>query len=267
MIDHGGGGMTVTFLGVSGSYAAQGRGTSCVLVRQNGRALIFDMGTGLARLQGIDEADILLSHYHYDHIGGMPFFEPFFTHGRFDVYAAPPAGSSVKAALSDYMRHPYWPITVSQFTADLNFHDIQGDRFRLDSGAEVRTVPLNHPGGATGYRVDWGGRSLAYVCDHECGGDESALVKLCHNCDMVIYDAFFVKDEIDSGRYEGWGHSHHTAGIALAELAGAKRIAFTHHAPWRTDTDLARLAAETAARFPGAVIATEDLRVDLETGD
>jgi len=259
---------TVTFMGVGGSCAAgskrrarYGSNTSCVLARIGGRPVIIDMGTGLVRLTDISGADILLSHFHYDHIEGMPSFVPFFNEGRFDIYARPPDGLSVDAALSDYMKKPYLPITYSDFKADIRCHKIDGARFTIACGAEIDTLPLPHPGGCTGFRIAYGGRALIYLCDSEHDGGDTA--EFCAGCDLVIYDAHFTADEYASGRYTGWGHSNHEAGIALAEASGARRIAFTHHAVWRTDDELDALAENLRKRFTQTYIAAEDMEIEL----
>jgi phosphoribosyl 1,2-cyclic phosphodiesterase len=277
---------TVTFLGVGGSCAVStplraryGANTPCVLAEAGGRLAVFDMGTGLHRLPEIvgevREADILLSHFHYDHIQGMPYFPPFFREGRYDIYARAPEGSDVKSVLSDLMRTPYHPVSFAGFRADIRCHDLEGAEFTTASGLNVATVALNHPGGCTGYRLEYEGRLLVYLCDHEYSpspehghakgeeNDEPVIINFCKNADLVVYDAFVTAAEYAGGKYTGWGHSHHEAGLDLAEAAGAKRIAFMHHAAWRTDAELDTIAEEIRARNPEAYMAAEGMRISL----
>ena len=251
---------TVTFLGVGGSCSAgdrrrvrYGSNTSCVLVRVGERPIILDMGTGLVRLTGtagndvLRGADILLSHFHYDHIEGMPFFEPLFVDGRFDIYARPPETSDVKTTITNFFKDPYLPIKYNYYNAELHCHDLLTPSFTTATGIEVSTMPLNHPGGCTGYRIEYDGHVLVYLSDHEHTGDETATVQFSAGADLIIYDAHFTRAEYDTGRFIGWGHSHHEAGLKLAETAGAGRIAFTHHAIWRTDDELDELEQQCKA--------------------
>jgi phosphoribosyl 1,2-cyclic phosphodiesterase len=231
------------------------------------RLVIFDMGTGLAKLPQlvgeVREADILLSHFHYDHIQGLPYFPSFFQEGHFAIYARSPQGSDVKSTLSDYMRIPYHPSPFAGFRAEMVCIDLGGADFVTASGLAVQTVALNHPGGCTGFRVEDCGRSMVYLCDHEAKNDESVIIEFCKNADLVVYDAFVTAEEYASGRYNGWGHSHHEAGLALAEAAQAKKIAFMHHALWRSDDELDAIGAQLRERNPAAVMAAEGMKIEL----
>jgi ribonuclease BN (tRNA processing enzyme) len=161
------------------------------------------------------------------------------------------------------MKPPFWPIRFSDLRADIRCRDITTPGFITRSGISVETFPLNHPGGATGFRIQYGGRNVIYICDHEHVGEKSGLTYFCADADLIIYDAFATKDEYDSGRYNGWGHSHHESGIILAESVGAGRIALTHHAPWRTDDELDALAEKVKTLYAGACIAYEGMTIEI----
>jgi phosphoribosyl 1,2-cyclic phosphodiesterase len=264
----------VTFAGVGGSCsvgsplrARYGANTPCVLAEVGGRLVILDMGTGMVKLPPlvgeVREADILLGHFHYDHIQGMPYFPPFYREGRYNIYARAPADSDVETTLSAYMQPPFHPVPFTGFCADIRCHDLAGAEFTTEAGLAVRTVALNHPGGCTGYRLEDGGRALVYLCDHEHGNDESVIIEFCRNADLVVYDAFVTSAEYRQGNYIGWGHSHHEAGLDLAEAAGAKRIAFMHHAPRRTDDELDAIAEQIRERNPHACMAAEGMKIEL----
>jgi phosphoribosyl 1,2-cyclic phosphodiesterase len=274
-------GFTVTFLGVGGSCsvsshrrARYGSNTSCVMVEAGEHLIILDMGTGLVRLpdfigsKEIKRADILLSHFHCDHIEGFPFFKPFFTGERFDIYASASETVDTVGALSGYMKRPYLPIGLVDFRAEMLCHNISEPSFVLSSGVQVHTFALNHPGSATAYRLEYGGRSLVYGCDHEPRPDESGFIEFCRETDLLIYDAFFTGEEFASGVYKGWGHSHHEAGLEVAKAAKAKRLAFTHHHINRSDDDLDAFAVSmrelSAEAQPEIIVAAEGLQICLD---
>jgi phosphoribosyl 1,2-cyclic phosphodiesterase len=256
----------VTFLGVGGSSAIYrpqraryGTNTSCVLMQIDGkRPIILDMGTGIAKLANIPCANIFISHFHYDHIEGMPFFKPFFTEGNeFNIYS----GDDTKAVLRDFLKHPFMPIGLENFRARINYHNTVHWSFMTDDGVEIETIGLHHPGGGTGYKVKSDGKSVVYLCDNELACEK--IVYFCNKADLIIFDAHFTTEEYNSGKFLGWGHSHHRAGVDLAINAGAKRIAFTHHAPLRTDDELDALNNEVRRQFEGACMAAEDMEIIL----
>ena len=256
----------VTFLGVGGSYNASGihrirygTRTSCVSVRIGDLPpVIIDMGTGVLKNDGINEADILLSHYHYDHIMGLPFFKPFYKDGSFSIYAHSYKGKSVYDIINDFMKAPFLPVTTGVFHAQVQYFDIS-DCFTTRSGFDVETIPLYHPGGCTGYKLCHNGKSIVYLCDNETVDDK--IIDFCRDVDLIIFDAQFTEDEYLSNIYKGWGHSYHEAGIELALASGASKIALTHHLPSRTDDDLESIGHRLNEKFDGALIAPEDMTV------
>lgn len=264
--------LKVQFWGTRGSYpvsdrrvARYGGNTACVEVRLGRRLVIIDAGTGLIDLgamvaqEGVTSVDILLSHLHHDHILGLGFFEPLFKAGvRVTLYCGHLDGQTAEEALGVFFRPPLFPIPIQEIAADLRHVGFRaGETLDLGDGLAVRTCPLNHPGGACGYRFDHGGSSLCYLSDmeHTADGPTPQLVSFVRDADLVIYDGMFTEDEYD--RHRGWGHSTWNAGLRLCHEAGAQALALFHHHPRRTDAELDEIEREIAAVLPGSFCARE----------
>ena len=150
--------------------------------------------------------------------------------------------------------------------AEMTFDDFAaGDTLMLGPDIRVRTLPLNHPDGATGYRIDHAGRSVAYITDteHRPDGPDQNVLALMDGVDLAIYDSTYTDDEYPAKA--GWGHSTWQEGVRLARMAGARRLAIFHHDPDHEDDFMDRVGAAAAVMWPGAFIAREGLVVDLLT--
>ncbi len=270
---------TVRFWGVRGSIASPGPdtvryggNTPCVEVRCGGALLVLDAGTGIRplgealRRRGPVDLDLLLTHSHLDHICGLPFFGPAFDPDScvrlWAGHLGP--GRTLRSALQGMMSAPLFPVPMEIFQADCSFRDFAaGDTLRPKPGVTVRTAVLNHPGGATGYRVEFAGRSLCYVTDteHPPDGRDPAVLALVRGADLLIYDSTYSDEEYPSR--VGWGHSTWQECLRLAEEAGVGRAVVFHHDPSRTDSDLDAIAAAAGRRRPGTVVAREGLELAL----
>ena len=212
------------FWGVRGSiacpssrYVSFGGNTSCIEVAVGGQTIIFDCGTGLRNLghwvmrKNIKKAHILMSHTHWDHINGFPFFSPAFRTGHeFTIMAGHlfDKDVTIKQVMAGQMTQPTFPVPIEAMKATLNFEDFKaGDRFELPGGVKIRTVLLRHPDHATDYRVEHKGASLCYVTDteHVVGKPDQTILGLIEGADMVIYDCTYTDKEFP-GKI-GWGHS------------------------------------------------------------
>ncbi|KYO50410.1 MBL fold metallo-hydrolase [Tistrella mobilis] len=272
---------SVAFWGVRGSIACPtprhmryGGNTSCVAVTCGDRQLIFDAGTGIRELghhmnlAGVRTATLLLSHTHWDHIVGFPFFSPAFRRGnRFEVLAGHLiASGGIRRVIDRQMQAPTFPVPLEAMNAEMTFDDFAaGDTLMLGPDIRVRTLPLNHPDGATGYRIDHAGRSVAYITDteHRPDGPDQNVLALMDGVDLAIYDSTYTDDEYPAKA--GWGHSTWQEGVRLARMAGARRLAIFHHDPDHEDDFMDRVGAAAAVMWPGAFIAREGLVVDLLT--
>jgi phosphoribosyl 1,2-cyclic phosphodiesterase len=272
--------LSVRFWGVRGSIACPrpealryGGNTPCVEIRCGEHVLIFDAGTGIRALgqmlppaPNADGFDIFLSHCHIDHVIGLPFFAPMFVEGQvIRVWAGNlQASGGVEEAVRKLMSFPLFPLQVEALRAELEFRDFHpGDTLHPRPGVTLRTAPLNHPGGATGYRIEYNGHSVAYLTDFESrtGVVDRRLVDLARSADLVILDATYTDDELPS--HVGWGHSTWQQGIALADAAGVKRLCLFHHDPDHDDTFMDAIKAAAEAERPGTLVAREGMQIDF----
>lgn len=264
----------VRFWGVRGSVACPGPATvryggntPCVEVRCGAHRLIFDAGTGLRALggafgndQGV-QAHLFLTHTHIDHVAGFPFFRPAYSpKNQFQLWAGHLGGrtGALQAVLADLMKAPIFPVPLNIMHACIAFHDFSaGAVLEPVPGVVIRTAPLNHPNGATGYRIEFAGRSFCYVTDteHREGQLDPNILALIEGSQIVVYDAMYTEEEYP--RFRGWGHSTWQEGAKLCEAAGADRLVAFHHDPEHDDDMLDRLGEAMAGARPGSLVAAE----------
>jgi len=271
--------LTVRFWGVRGSIACPspshmgfGGNTSCVEVRAGGRIVILDAGTGVRplgqrlRREGTREADILFSHTHWDHVTGFPFFAPAFEPDHaFRVFAGHLSDAGgIREALAGHMHEPMFPVPLDVMRARLSFTDFRaGETLELGPGLRARTAALNHPNGATAYRIERAGRSVCYVTDteHVPGRPDENVLELIAGADLVIYDSTYTDDGFPARL--GWGHSTWQEGLRLVRRAGARRLVVFHHDPDHDDEVMAGIERELAAESDGNIVAREGLELAL----
>jgi len=273
-----GGELQVKFWGVRGSlgcggaaWARYGGNTPCLEVRCGPHSLIFDAGSGLRNL-GKDiggtraDLDIILSHSHWDHVCGLPFFGPIFVpSNRVRIWSGHLKGvMTTRELIDELMRPPLFPVAPEIFNANVQYMDFEaGDVLRPRPGVTIRTQPLNHPNGATGFRIEYNGRSVCYVTDteHLAGQRDQVIVDLIKDCDLFIYDATYTDEEMP-GKV-GWGHSTWQEGVRLAEAAGVKTYAVFHHDPEHDDDFMDKIAIQVQEARPGSIVAKEGLVITL----
>jgi phosphoribosyl 1,2-cyclic phosphodiesterase len=203
----------VRFWGVRGSIAAPGPATaryggntSSLEVRCGGRLILLDAGTGLRYLGNrlVAEApldtDLFFTHTHFDHVCGLPFFKPFFQpQNHFRLWAGHLGGGmTMHRVLREFMMAPLFPVPPDVFRAKMEYRDFKaGDMLTLAAGITVRTAVLNHPDGATGYRIEYAGKSVCYVTDteHTPGKPDPNVLALIAGADIVIYDCMYTDEE------------------------------------------------------------------------
>ena len=264
--------LRLRFWGTRGSIATPGPGTvryggntACVEVRTDtGALVILDAGTGIRELGrslvaatdgaatgagGGISADIFLTHAHWDHIQGFPFFAPIFRPGnQFRVMASPSLDSSVERVLRDQMAPAVFPVAFDELPAQVEFCDFAEGERRSGDGYDVTAFAVQHPGGALGYRFSSRieeGRSFVYISDNELGAPEaydtrpgwkSDLVQFLRGADLLVHDATYTAGEYEAHR--GWGHSTIEDAVGLALDARVRRLVLFHHKPERSDHEV-----------------------------
>ena len=266
----------VRFWGVRGSISTSGEdtiryggNTSSLEIRCGDHLLMFDAGSGIRELgqhlmqvNGPVEADLFLTHAHYDHLCGVPFFTPFYIPtSQVKIWSGclKPARDP-HAVLCELMRGPLFPVPPSVFQAEIDYHQFKtGTELKPKDGVVVRTGALNHPNGATGYRVEFQGKSICYITDteHLKDGVDKAVVELVEGADIVIYDAMYTDDEYE--RCAGFGHSTWREGVELCNAANVKTFVAFHHEPGHTDDDMDRIAEDIDVARPGSVVSKEGM--------
>ena len=265
----------VTFWGVRGSIACPGPetigyggNTSCLEVTCGDYCVILDAGTGLRKLgislarNGPCEGDLFFTHTHFDHVCGLPFFTPLFIPGnRFRLWAGHLKPEySLKQVLVEMMMAPLFPVPPEIFQAEVTYRDFDcGAVMTPRDGVTIRTAPLNHPNRATGYRVEFNGRSICYITDteHFEDGVDRGIVDLVAGADIVIYDSTYTDEEYP--RFKGFGHSTWQEGVRLVEAAGAKTLVIFHHDPSHDDAFMDAVAKQAEAMRPGTLVAREGM--------
>ncbi len=270
----------IKFWGVRGSIATPGAryvqfggNTSCVEIGFGGQRVVLDAGTGLRNFghwfqrKNLRTAHVLRSHTHWDHITGFPFFSPAFRPKfSFTIMAGHlKHHGGIRQVLSSQMAQPTFPVPIEIMRAKLAFEDFQaGDSFTIGRGIKVRTTTLNHPDGATGYRLEYQGKAICYVTDteHFPGKPDDNVLALIEGADLVIYDSTYTDKEFP--QRVGWGHSTWQEGMRLCKAANVRRLMIYHHDPDHDDNYMEQLEAEATSAWTGNSVARENMRINLK---
>jgi phosphoribosyl 1,2-cyclic phosphodiesterase len=264
----------LTFYGVRGStpsFHEMNRrygGNTAMVVLEDGddEPILFDLGTGLRAygttcpMDGTFAATALVSHIHWDHVQGLPFFAPVhFAGARLDVYGPHQEDGPLGDVFGELMRPPYFPVRYTDLAGSIRFHDVTDETFAVGS-RKVTVRPVPHNGPTVGYRVDSTRASVTYISDHQApdGLDTVAdsVLELAQGVDVLIHDAQYTPEEF--ARKRDWGHGTLDYALLVAKQAGARRLVLFHHDPGHSDDDLDLLWAELrdAAEGSGVEVIT-----------
>lgn len=273
--------MDIRFWGVRGSIASPGPetanvggNTSCIEVRCGEQRIVLDAGTGLRNLgnalvreQSSLSLTLLLSHFHWDHIQGLPFFVPaYMPQTKLAIVGSSDGRHSLRDKLSRQMTEPHFPVQLDDLAAALTYREARsGQRFDIGD-VHVRVARLNHPGGVFAYRLEHGGQSLVYATDTEhYACVDPTLRALAEGADVLVYDAQYTPEEYQSK--VGWGHSTYVAGSEVAKSAGVHKLVLFHHDPQRTDEGVEAIERTARQLFPNTIAAREGMVLQSGAGD
>ena len=283
--------MRVVVWGCRGSLATPGPdtvryggNTSCVQVQLgDGTEIVLDAGTGIRPLgirlekDGVREVHLLLSHLHMDHLQGLGFFRPLYQpEVEVHVWGPPSPTHTLRDRIGSYLSPPLFPVSVSQLPSRLHFHDAPEEPWKIGS-AMVHAVNVAHQGSTIGFRIEEGGRSVAYLPDHEpsLGVDLRTLGpewisgnQLARDVDLLIHDAQYREDEYPA--HAGWGHSSIDQAVTFASKVGARRVLLFHHDPLHTDEMIEEIAEHARRLWSGPTgsleAAYEGMEIELLPG-
>ena len=280
MSDNGNKGIVVRFWGVRGATPTPqaenlryGGNTSCVEVRINDQVYVFDCGTGFRNLgkQLIKEAKgkaiyahIFLSHFHWDHIQGIPFFTPLYTsEDNYFFFHSSSRTRGLQRAIEEQMSDPYFPVDMSEMAAHRNFYDIEEDRVAFDE-CVIQSMWLNHPQGCLGYRIETEDKVVVYATDNEPGHPvfDKNVRKLAEGADVLIYDEQYLPDQYESYK-RGWGHSHWREAVNIVMESGAKELVLFHHDPEHDDACIDSIVHKASEYYSKVRAASEGMEIKL----
>src|ERR1700726_3398315 len=276
---------TLRFWGVRGSTPTvdkatwrYGGNTACLeLITAEGARIILDCGTGLRMLGRHLESEpesnriephIFVTHYHWDHIQGIPFFSPLYAVQNclhFYSFRSEYLGrDSLKRVFEAQMAHPYFPVDISAMSARRNFTEVGGgDQFHVP-GARIKATWLNHPQGCLGFRFDTSAGSIVYATDNEPGDAklDRSLRQLAEGADIFINDAQFTPEQLATTK-KGWGHSSWKEGVHVAREAGATTLVLFHHDPDSADRAVDAILRQAREEFDSVFAASEGMVITL----
>ena len=268
----------ITFWGVRGSFPTPdqdkmrvGGHTSCVSLETKEEILIMDMGTGIKNLgdeivsnpNSPSKINIILSHYHWDHIIGFPMFAPLFS----DKYEINLYGKKEQTELKEIINHMlnpvFWPVSTDDFKAKINFHTITDNQIKLSNSITIKTQIHHHPNGALSYKILSGNKIISYItdCEYITGTPSDKLIQFSNNSDLLIHDAHFTPEDLIN--HKGWGHSSWEQAIIMAKKSNSKQLVLFHHSPSYNDEQVESIEQNAKQIFKETIAAKQGLVIYL----
>lgn len=247
--------------------SAVGVNTTSIMVRSCDRIIIIDAGSGIVPLgeyllkQDVRKIDLIFTHFHFDHISGLPFFAPLMNPDfKTTIWSA---GSEVQESTLDvlhaFLSRPFFPVSMDLFKNTASYETFKnGDVLQMGERISVETAAVNHPGGCTAYRVNKdNGKSFAFTGDfeHDDGEQDAALVDFLSGAGLVFADSTYAPHDYE--RHRGFGHTHWGKAGEICEAANVKEWRLFHHMYWRTGAELLQIEKDAKARFPNSGLARE----------
>lgn len=265
--------MRLRFWGVRGSAAAPGPATvefggntSCMeFETSSGELVVFDGGTGIRELglkRHARRIHLFLTHFHWDHIQGIPFFMPLYDAANHVTIYSSGFSAPLEASLAGLMAEPYFPVKFDSLGAKIELVEL-GTSEAVVGGVRVRPFEANHPQGACGYRIESGRASVIYAPDREHGHArlDAVLLEAARRASVLVLDSQYTPEEYPSHR--GWGHSTWLESAHVARQAGVKQLVLFHHDPSHNDAALQAIEAEARKEFPHTLAAREGASVEI----
>lgn len=271
--------LRLRFWGVRGSIPTPcrqnlgyGGNTSCLQVETpQEEVLIFDAGSGIRDLglqlarqsaSGPLRIHLFLTHFHWDHVQGLPFFVPLFDKRSTITIYSSPYSAPLQPSVAGVLQHPYFPVPFETVPSRVRLVELGEAPFRA-AGAEIRAFPVHHPQGACGYRIEAAGAAAVYIPDREPGVEtlDRVVRENARGADVLMHDAQYTLEEYPKCR--GWGHSTWEEAVAVARDAQAKRLVLFHHDPEHSDDAMRSIVGRACAAFPAVEAATEGSAIEL----
>ena len=268
----------ITFWGVRGSFPTPDRDkidtgghTSCVSIETKDEILVMDMGTGIKNLgesivanpDSPSKINIILSHYHWDHIIGFPIFAPLFS----DKYQINIYGKKddieLKEIINRMLSPIFWPVSFDNFKAEINFQSIENNELKISDSMNIKSQVHHHPHGALSYKVLSHNKIISYItdCEYVSGEPNDKLIQFVNKSDLLIHDSHFTVEDLLN--HKGWGHSSWAQAVKMAQKSNSKQLALYHYSPNYNDKQIETIESDAKKAFNKTIAAKQGLVIYL----